>query len=511
MKILFVDNFILNFGVSYLSAILKEKGHQVELKTFIFSKSADASIYTHPEKYFDFQEIAKGILGRQPDLVAFSVWSPNFQFYKQLAATLRSLGGPPMLVGGVLPTLRPDLFVPDTACDLLFRGEAEPVIEALVQGLVSGHYQQLPNVVYRGSEGQMIQTPMRSYLDNLDTLPIRDHLLYPNHSHALYVITSRGCAMKCSYCSAGSNSRMVVQDNARLVRKRSVESVITEIKSVLKEGPFREIFFYDDFFINNFKWISEFLAAYRQEIGLPFYCLAFPATVTPAIARELAVSGCQGVLMGFQTANAEYKSRVLSRPEPTARVLRAIECLRAEGVRCSLDHIFNLPGETHEDIRLSLDFYIDNKVDSLMIFFLNYFPDSAITSYALQQGILCQEHYERIMRNEMVGEQSYRGTIIDAAKSDEQVRFAVLFRLIPLLPGKLVKYLFHKKWYRYFPTGRAFYYMISGLAVARGMGLRSLLNTLYLAFGLKGMKPRDMLLKRLKKTGDLVSGSPPGV
>ncbi|ABK44142.1 Radical SAM domain protein [Magnetococcus marinus MC-1] len=485
MKIVFVDNFSLNFGVQYLSAVLKAAGHQVELCNYLFTKSAHADIYVDPQNYFNFDKICTAVLNKKPDLIAFSVWSPNFQFYKRLAKKLKESSSIPILVGGVLPTLCPELFIPDTACDVVYRGEAEPQIVALVEAMVINKHQQISNIIYRDGAGGSVENAMTTYLDDLNALPFQDSTLYPNDSHAMYVISSRGCPYKCSYCSAGTNSRLVTPAGEKVIRKRDVRSVLDEIKATLARRPFKEIFFYDDFFITGESWLAEFKRLYVKEIGLPYYCLAFPPTINEKIAKDLAESGCKGVLMGFQTANTEYKKRVLQRPEPEARVLRAVNLLRDAGIMVSLDHILNLPGETREDIGLSLEFYVENKIDSLMVFFLNYYPDSQLTRYALEQGYLDQKNYDAIMANALVGEQSFRGTILNQEASDQQVRWAILMRLIILLPGRFVLWLFHKNLERFFPTNRTFYYAISGLAMAKGMGIRSLLNTLFLAFGLR--------------------------
>jgi len=496
LRIAFIDNFILNFGVSYLSSTLKGNRHEVILFDWIFSKTAKEDIYVEPERYYDFPSLADEVLAARPDVLCFSVWSPNFQFYKRLAAEIRSRSAVPIVVGGVLPTLRPDLFIPDTACDVVFRGEAEPVIEDLVQAAVRGDFSGVPNVVTRGPDGTREAVPLTSYVNDLEALPFRDHELYPNNSRSLFVLTSRGCVMKCAYCSAGTFSRTVVPENSKLVRKRSARSVIDELKNETASGKYKEIFFYDDFFITSQEWLAEFAALYKVEINLPYYCIAFPATVTPAIAAILAESGCKGVLMGFQTANEEYKRRVLARNEPVKSVLRAIEALRQSKVKVSLDHIFNFPGETEDDIELSMNFYIDNKIDSLMLFFLNYYPDSALTKWAHDNHFLNDDQFERISRNELVGEQSFRGTVIDQTASDRQIQWAILFRLINLVPGPLVKWLFRHKVYRFFPTGRGFYYALSGVAMIKGMGVLALLNTLYLAFGLNGQTLRKIVLRR---------------
>lgn len=484
MKILFIDNFPINFGVSYIATMLRLAGHEVELMDFQLSKWKGLDLYRDPSKYFSFDEISDTALKKKPDIIGFSVFSPNYMFYKCTAEAIRKRSKIPILVGGVLPTLKPELFMENTCCDFLFRGEGEPVIVELVEKIVAGKYHDMPNLVYRGEDGKIVYNEMSSLVEDLDEIPFYDKSLYSNSSDILLVLTSRGCVLACSYCSAGDFSKITVKPGSGVVRKRKVDCVIEEIKQALLVKSYNQIYFYDDFFITTTKWMSEFAERYSKEIGLPYYCEAFPATVTKDIACLLAKSGCKSVFMGFQTANDEYKKTVLKRRETKELVRKAKANLDAFGVHCALDHIFNFPGETREHIEESLNYYIENKIYSLNIFFLNYFPESGITQYAYDNGFLSQETYQKILKNEIMGEQSFKGTILNEDLANEQVRYAFLFRLINWLPGKLIKWIFKNKFERFLPTNRFLYYFVSMMTElkGKGRGLGYLLLILHLSF-----------------------------
>jgi radical SAM superfamily enzyme YgiQ (UPF0313 family) len=479
MRVLFVDNFPFNFGLASLSSVLKGAGHQVELLSYPFSKWNDIDQYAKPEKYFSFPLIGREILSKKPDIVAFSVFSANFVFYKRLVDHLKGLCDIPILVGGVYPTLNPDLLMTESKCDFLFRGEAEPVVADLVTAIHAGTYHRIPNLVYRTKEGEIRATDFRSYLENLDALPFYDKELYPIDSPALYMITSRGCALKCAYCSAGQYTKTLVRPGDRLIRKRGVDAVITEIKEALRKKAYREVIFYDDFFISSHAWLEEFAARYKAEIPIPYSCLGFPGALKEPNVRLLAESGCRFVYMGFQTANENYKREVLGRRETNASVREAIENLKRFGIKFSIDHIFNLPGETRMDIERSLDFYLDNGIREIAIYFLNYYPESPITRYAHERGYLTQEQYEQILKCTKIGEQSFKGTILDKNKSRQQVRYALLFRAIDLLPAAWVRRLFRWRLYRFFPTDRYSYYLSQVLVMLRYRGWRSALAIVY--------------------------------
>jgi radical SAM superfamily enzyme YgiQ (UPF0313 family) len=474
MKVLFVDNFRMNFGVSQITAVLKQSGHEVELLNYKLSKWKDIDLYRRPEKYFSFDKISDEIIEREPDIIAFSVFSANYMFFKKAGESIHKKTDIPILVGGVFATLSPDFFIENSPCDYVFRGEAEPVIVELIEKVSAGKYHDVPNLVYRNGNGQAIHNKMESFVEDIDELPFYDKDLYQNLTNTLYIYTSRGCCMSCAYCSAGKYSKLLVRKGKGPVRKRNVDHVIEEIKQTLQQYPYKEVAFYDDFFITSTRWLSEFVEKYSKEIGLPYSCSAFPGRITKEIAYLLAKSGCDFVSMGFQTANDNYKKQILRRNETKSQVVRAMQNLKEHGIDCSLDHIFNLPGESREHIEESLDFYIDNKVKGVTIYFLNYYPDSFFVKYSYENGFITSEQYSKIMNNEMIGEQSFKGTITDEKKAKEQVQHALLFRLISWLPGKWVKWLFRNEIQKLFPTNRYFYYALSVITLVKLTGIHKL-------------------------------------
>lgn len=419
MNIIFIENFGLNFGVASLVPLLRNSGHQVEVIHYSVLKWMSIDVYSNPEKYFSMGDIAEKILKRKPDILLFSVLSANYMFYRNLVDTIKNIREIPVLVGGVFPTLTPQFFFDDSRCDVLFRGEAEPLIVQLVEGIHRNDFHYFPNIVYRDAKNQIISNPMTSFMTDLDKLSFGDHSIL-SAGTTLYVITSRGCPLPCSYCSPGEYSRLLVE-KGKIVRKRSVENVILEIEAAIQERHFNSVFFFDDFFITTIEWLAEFVEHYKRRVNLPFECIAFPGSINQNVAALLAESQCRVVYMGFQTASEEYKKVVLRRRESNEKVARAVVCLQKSGITPSLDHIFNLPGETTEDIRRSLWFYIDHKINVVTINFLNYYPESPLTDWAFENHYFSEEIYRKIKKNRMIGEQSFKGTIVDARLSSRQV------------------------------------------------------------------------------------------
>lgn len=472
MRVVFVDTSVFNIGVSILSSILKRAGHTVNLVHCPFPKDYRKNYFEHPDACFNYDAVCREIMKFSPDVVCFSLMSHNFVFYRQLSDVIKKTGSIPIIAGGVLPTIDADL-VMTGSCDIAVIGEADNIICDVLANLNTPYLENIPNICYRTADGAVARTHRRYAPVDLDSLPHADFDLYPK-TKILYISTSRGCVMSCSYCSSGRITQEVNGNAKKRVRKRTVEGVISEIEAALstaEPNAYDQIFFFDDFFVTTNSWVKAFAAAYRERVAMPFYCMAFPATLTRENCRCLADAGCKAVYMGFQTANNDYKKNVLGRREAAKEVAKAIDNARAYGIDYRLDQIIGLPGHLDSHIGESLQFFVENRVRHVGVFFLSYFPNAPITDYAYSAGVLNRHCFEAIQQNALIGDWRFRGTVVDEDSADRDVRYAILFRLLGILPGRAVLWMHRRGFYRRFPVSWQFYSALVVIDILRYEGL----------------------------------------
>ncbi|HPN57447.1 MAG TPA: cobalamin-dependent protein, partial [Candidatus Omnitrophota bacterium] len=131
MKIAFVNDCVERLGVEYISAILKNNGHQVQL--FV-----DPQIFNNVymqinrlSRYFDYSEkIIKDLVTYQPDLIGFSVDTESYQWASRTARRIKAHLRTPIIFGGIHPTSVPERVILNDSVDILCVGEGEyPMLE----------------------------------------------------------------------------------------------------------------------------------------------------------------------------------------------------------------------------------------------------------------------------------------------------------------------------------------------------------------------------------------------
>lgn len=147
------------------------------------------------------------------------------------------------LIGGPHPTFMYEeiLSAPGFRPDFVLRGEGEETLYELLGALPAGRVADVAGIAYRDGD-EIVATPMRPHIADLDTLSVAWHLLDWDDYHyniepwgrMASILTTRGCMMGCSFCShrafwrgdwRARDPRKVVEEIRHLVDEYKVEFI----------------------------------------------------------------------------------------------------------------------------------------------------------------------------------------------------------------------------------------------------------------------------------------------
>ncbi len=254
-------------GLLYLGAFLRERGFRVEIFDGTFAQG-NQDFIAALEKY-------------TPKSVGITAIKPNGDKVLELAEIAKGSGAF-VIVGGPDPTYSPEYYLSNPAVDLVVHHEGEltlaEVLEAWQDGDQAASYLgDMPGIAYRDQMGELVVNPRRDYLLNLDQLPqpARDMVdidkylqVWREHNGyaSLSISVSRGCPYGCKWCADAVHG----QD----FRIRSVESVVTEVKSLMDTYNVDRLRVVDDVDGLDAQWIADWAAVAEQEDALmPFEAL----------------------------------------------------------------------------------------------------------------------------------------------------------------------------------------------------------------------------------------------
>lgn len=195
--------------------------------------------------------------------------------------------------------------------------------------------------------------------------------------------TSRGCPMKCAFCSV----RSIWGDDYTTF---SAKRIVAEIRHLVTEYGAKGIYFREDNFTLDKRRVRAFCERLSAEgLHLEWACeSAVPSLCDAEFVRLLAKSGCRAVYLGVESGS----QRMLDRMNKKITVAQIEKCARLcaqHGIRAYFSLLAGLPGETVLDFLKTVRMLVKLKPYH---FAFNVFV--AIPGSPLYEEILSKHLYE---------------------------------------------------------------------------------------------------------------------
>ena len=328
-------------GVMFLSAVLKEAGHDCR----IFDQA-------HPEKPNDviLEEIGK----EKPDLVGLSFLSTtSYPYAKILARQVRAqFPGIKIAMGGVFATLNAERVKRQCKeVDFVCRGDGEQLILDLLDSLDDPS--EIPSVTWE-KDGEVISNPERLIERDLDQWPFPDResldldfvesmpLDVPvvvSLERYTTMQTSRGCPWPCVFCDIPnfSNSKW---------RPRTPENVVEELKS-LEAAGYKSVYFLDDNFLLNAKRITRLCELIIEEgLTIRWGCEGRVDSVAKPLFPLMVKANCNSLMFGIESGSQKVLDR-LKKQQTIEEITMAVRTAKKAGI--PIVHGFFLVGTPDEE------------------------------------------------------------------------------------------------------------------------------------------------------------------
>lgn len=367
-------------GLGYLTSYLEQRGHHVFLYDGTLRNAA-------------IKDYLAAMARFGAELVGISVLTRGHPKAKRLISAIKKTWPDlPVVIGGTQVTAAPQIVLPDLGADLAVVGEGEETLAELAlrfaQGkLAQGKFQweEIKGLAYRDSKGEVVVTPSRELIANLDSLPFPAWYQMPPHKYRIApilipakafpiapILTTRGCPFNCSFCASNITWR-------RRLRFRSVGNVLEEIKLLKNVYGVREIHFSDDNLTMDIGRAEELCERLIEEkINLPWQC---PNGVRidhlpPHLLVKMRRSGCYAVGLGIESGNSRILAKVNKQLDLTI-VPPVLRNLKRVGIESYGFFILGLPGDTKRTIKDTIRFALKHPFDRAWFNTFTPYPGSA--------------------------------------------------------------------------------------------------------------------------------------
>ncbi len=374
----------ITHGLCWLASVLLENNYRAEI--------IDA-----PPLRLNNDELTKKIVKKNPKYVGISACTLDIFEASDLAEKLKSTRPDIVtIIGGAHVTGVPEETMERfPALDIGVIGEGERTIVDLLDTLEEKNGKKLSEVdgiIYR-KNGKILLTKPRSFIKDLDTLPLPAWNLLPDikkyysappwsmHSgRTATIVTSRGCPFECIFCD-----RKVF---GHRVRFNSAEYVLNMIKTMhINYGISHFRISEDNFIIDKkrLRKICELLI--KEKLNISWSCTARVDMINTEMLLMMKKAGCWSISFGVETGS--QKIHDLEKKKITLeQIENAVQLTRKAGIRTISFNIIGHPLETIDTIKQTIQFNKKIKVDDFKIQFMVPFPGTELYQHAEKYGTL---------------------------------------------------------------------------------------------------------------------------
>jgi anaerobic magnesium-protoporphyrin IX monomethyl ester cyclase len=394
MKILFTHSYFLRFdpkqwdtgqpyaplGTLYAAACAREKGHEVFLFDTMFASSPDEVI---PE------------LDRiRPDLLV--IYDDGFNYLTKMCLTnmreaalvmiqhaaVRSI---PSLVSSSDSTDHPEIYL-SAGARAIIKGEGEiTLVETLAAMQEGNSLEKIPGLFIKdnlpSSVAVAIAIPLpssglplssfipRALIRDLDSLPLpawdlvnivpyKKMWLRSSGYFSINMGTTRGCPFKCNWCAKPIYGNRY--------HSHSPERIVREMELLQNKFQPDHIWFCDDIFGLKPGWVAKFSSLLREKgIKIPYKIQSrVDLLLEDNQIKPLADSGCQTVWMGAESGSQAILD-AMDKGTKVEQIYAAAKKLKEHGIKASFFLQFGYPGETIQDIHLTMKMLKDLVPDDI--------------------------------------------------------------------------------------------------------------------------------------------------
>ena len=325
------------------------------------------------------EEFGRALAGARPEVVG--LLEDNFNFLTKMCTTrmreaaLRMIrmakdAGCRIVVNSSDASDHPETYL-GAGAGAVIVGETEQTLPELLTALEAGgspDLSRIPGLALEGPSGDVIRTPPRPFVSDLDALPLPAwDLVDAERYRAVWrdahgrlswnVVTTRGCPFHCNWCAKPLYGTRYAQ--------RSPGNVAAELAALKSAVAPDHLWFADDIFGLTPRWIERFAEEVAaRDARIPFTMQSRVDLMTHSGVEALAAAGCEEVWMGVESGSQKILD-AMDKGTRVEQVRRATRLLRQHGIRAAWFLQLGYPGEEWAEIVATRDLVRTERPDDV--------------------------------------------------------------------------------------------------------------------------------------------------
>jgi anaerobic magnesium-protoporphyrin IX monomethyl ester cyclase len=328
------------------------------VSAYLWSKNVANDVFD--STFYSKEDQLQFIKEKQPKIICIYTNLMTKIEVIQLIKKLKTaeFGFPKIVLGGPDVTYNIENYL-NAQSDFIVIGEGEETTFELYQTIINqGDFSKVSGIAYL-ENGVVIQTQARTKFRELDELPLPNRDAIPNEKYletwkrnhgesSMTISTQRGCPYTCKWCSTAVYGQSY--------RRRPAHLVAQEMKMLKEKYQPDAIWFVDDVFTINHKWLKAFHEeVVKQNAQIRFECITRAERLNDEILRLLKEAGCFRIWIGAESGSQKIID-AMDRRVDVNHVKKMIQNTNALGIETGTFIMLGYPGEDEKDIYETIEY-----------------------------------------------------------------------------------------------------------------------------------------------------------
>jgi len=329
-----------------------------------------------------WQEVKNVISDFSPDVIGISSMTASYISGLNISKIVKKINPEIAVVfGGKHSTAIPDNVIKNASVDYVVIGEGEETFKDLIINIDSP--QNVKGITFKNQNGEVVVTTPREYIADINKLPVPifkssiNTYGFEKHqklkTYKWKIVSARGCPFQCIYCASD-----------KLIRYRSPQHVIEEVKYVKRNYGIASFDFQDDSFSINKKRALELCSLLKNE-NIVWECNTRVDLIDEDLVTQMKQSGCNTVWIGIETGSEKTFDRIMKNIT-VEMIYQAIALFKKYKLYVCGFFIIGFPWETKEDMEQTLNLINKLPIDNFELNIATPLPGTRMFNALVDEG-----------------------------------------------------------------------------------------------------------------------------
>ncbi|PIN86212.1 hypothetical protein COV19_05380 [Candidatus Woesearchaeota archaeon CG10_big_fil_rev_8_21_14_0_10_44_13] len=378
------DMIWIQMGISYISSLLKSKGHDTDL--LILTERSKKSA------------VKKMLSDFRPSVIFFTAVFSEYETISRVATFIKKeFPGIYLVIGGPHVSLNPEDVIAGPF-DAVCIGEGEfPSLELVNQIDAGKEPSRIKNLWIKRKRG-IEKNPTRYFIKDLDSLPFPDREIWKKWAvcdadKMQVILLGRGCPFDCTYCSNHALRKLA---SGIYVRFRSAENVIKELEDLVRRFSRTEHVYFEvetlgadmKFAFDLCSRLREFNRKNRSRISYGVNLRIIPGVDYNLLFSSLKSANFISINIGLESGSQRIRETVLNRHYSNEDFFNVVSAAKRNGLKANVNLMIGLPDESIEDFKETIQCIRESQPDEARLGIFFPYPGTKIYRLCRKKGLL---------------------------------------------------------------------------------------------------------------------------